>query len=1158
MGFLASVSGFFKRDKSTQIAKQAKGISVADPNVRFGNGIMAGSDGNSMGMRGLSAALNMDQDLMMRYADMENMDDYPELHSALDIFSDDCTVTDNVRGKTIWTESKDKVIRDIVDDLLHRRLRIEEDVWSIIRSLNKYGNAYAELIIIPGQGVVGINPLPVATMRRIVDMRGSTLGYMQDMTGQFAFHMANVQNIKQLKQALKEREVIFFEPWEVVHWRLSSKHIRSIYGFGILESARWVFKRLVMLEDTMLLYRLCLRGDTKVWVPGGTKMIRDLNENDDVFYYGEDGKLNKTRVVYKKNNGDDRVYRVKSLHRDLYANATHPILVETITKHGSGTPREHKFEYVEVRNIVPGKHRFVTPVIEDDTIDNIELKLPAIKQRARLSQRAIDNGIKLNEKSTQLQARCGMVYYRIDRFFKGEYEVVADTARKLMIENGTPGDEWLDLRDDWGGCKEVNTPKYVNKDFARLFGFMLGDGFLSQMNDRNGQRKVGFAAGNNNDINEKYKNLFEKFFGKLQFNRDKRSKYACVGAYSVCSKQLHEFFVLNGFIPGAHNKRVPEWVFRSSVLIRDAFLKGFADADGHYIEGSIGSVHKKVRHVRVNIEICNKMLAEDLFELAMQIGYRMERMVCRNRKGGSQILNNGFTMSDRQSYCFAWSYDRQPITEPIMSIDQVENDDVWDIGVEASEHNFIANGVVVHNSRSPGRFAFYVDTGDLPPAEAMAQVKRVKQSYKKRTLLNPTTGQLEFRNNPMCLAGDTVVRLEDGRLLSILEIVEEYEAGKVNAVYSYDIGTKKRKVMPITWAGKTREHAAMVKVTLENGNSIYCTPDHEFPLYEGGKCKAQDLNGKNLVALNLDPEKVFDVCEWGPAEQTYTLTINGTHTFGLKAGVFTCNSPEEDIFIPTRGGKESTRVEILSGPDWSVNDDLEYLRDKLFTSIKIPRAYYGGDADASQSLAQKDVRFARTCLRIQREFRNGIRHIARIHMAALGIDPDSTEWDTRMTAPSSILELQQIETMNAQAGLISALENKLPLDWMLQRIMHLSQDDAATVMLKKDDEIANNAEAQAKLAFDLQKKYPGVDTSQLGEPSALPMGQGQDQGQQQGQAQQGQPSENINKKIDNINLLLKENIQCQRQVVKKIEEMGPIAKLVKRAYRGRNSKNANN
>jgi hypothetical protein len=37
-------------------------------------------------------------------------------------------------------------------------------------------------------------------------------------------------------------------------------------------------------------------------------------------------------------------------------------------------------------------------------------------------------------------------------------------------------------------------------------------------------------------------------------------------------------------------------------------------------------------------------------------------------------------------------------------------------------------------SRSPGRFAFYVDTGDLPPAEAMAQVKKVKQSYKKRTL----------------------------------------------------------------------------------------------------------------------------------------------------------------------------------------------------------------------------------------------------------------------------------------------------------------------------------------------------------------------------------------------------------------------------------------
>jgi hypothetical protein len=300
-------------------------------------------------------------------------------------------------------------------------------------------------------------------------------------------------------------------------------------------------------------------------------------------------------------------------------------------------------------------------------------------------------------------------------------------------------------------------------------------------------------------------------------------------------------------------------------------------------------------------------------------------------------------------------------------------------------------------SRSPGRYIFYVDMGDIPPAEKNSLLRKVKQSYKKKTLLNPATGQLEFRNNPM--------------------------------------------------------------------------------------------------------------------------------------------TPEEDIFIATSGGKESTRVEILSGPEWNSMDTVEYFRDKMFSAIKIPRAYFGGDADASQGLAQRDVRFARTCLRIQREVRNGIRHIARVHMASLGMDPDSTEWDTRMTAPSSILELQQIETMNAQAGLISALENKLPLEWMLQRIMHLSQDDAATVMLKKASETEQTMDDQARIAYDLQKKYPGVDVNALG-------GQGGQPG-----APQEAPMEDVRKKIDN---LIKENIRSNSAVVKKIEEMGPISKRLLRTYRGMN------
>jgi hypothetical protein len=53
-------------------------------------------------------------------------------------------------------------------------------------------------------------------------------------------------------------------------------------------------------------------------------------------------------------------------------------------------------------------------------------------------------------------------------------------------------------------------------------------------------------------------------------------------------------------------------------------------------------------------------------------------------------------------------------------------------------------------------------------------------------------------------------------------------------------------------------------------------------------------------------------------------------------------------------------------------DDVKYMRDKLFAAIKIPQSYLtnleGADEDKT-TLAQKDIRFARTIQRLQRSIR---------------------------------------------------------------------------------------------------------------------------------------------------------------------------------------------
>jgi len=80
-------------------------------------------------------------------------------------------------------------------------------------------------------------------------------------------------------------------------------------------------------------------------------------------------------------------------------------------------------------------------------------------------------------------------------------------------------------------------------------------------------------------------------------------------------------------------------------------------------------------------------------------------------------------------------------------------------------------------------------------------------------------------------------------------------------------------------------------------------------------------------------------------------------------------SVEEDYYIPVRGGTQGTKIETLAGGQFTSQiEDVKYLREKLFSAIKIPQAYLiaGENAEDRSSLSQKDIRFARTIQRLQK------------------------------------------------------------------------------------------------------------------------------------------------------------------------------------------------
>ena len=69
-----------------------------------------------------------------------------------------------------------------------------------------------------------------------------------------------------------------------------------------------------------------------------------------------------------------------------------------------------------------------------------------------------------------------------------------------------------------------------------------------------------------------------------------------------------------------------------------------------------------------------------------------------------------------------------------------------------------------------------------------------------------------------------------------------------------------------------------------------------------------------------------------------------TGQYNLK---FNMQNMMEDFYLPVRGGDATTRIETTKGLEYDGTNDINYLRDKLFAALKIPKAYFGYEGDLS-------------------------------------------------------------------------------------------------------------------------------------------------------------------------------------------------------------------
>ncbi len=131
-----------------------------------------------------------------------------------------------------------------------------------------------------------------------------------------------------------------------------------------------------------------------------------------------------------------------------------------------------------------------------------------------------------------------------------------------------------------------------------------------------------------------------------------------------------------------------------------------------------------------------------------------------------------------------------------------------------------------------------------------------------------------------CFAGDTKVALADGRYLSFLELIAEQAQGKQNFGYTIrQDGTV--GVEQLLHVRKTKTNVPVVKVVLDNGEEIICTPDHRFMLRNGEYKQAIDLTpSDSLMPLyrklsdSHEPGITIDGYEmvWSPRSNSWLFT----------------------------------------------------------------------------------------------------------------------------------------------------------------------------------------------------------------------------------------------------------------------------------------------
>jgi hypothetical protein len=183
-------------------------------------------------------------DRMARYSDFSEMEATPEIASALDIYGEETSSSDE-KGNVLHVYSENRKVRELLRTLFYDTLNIDFNLPMWTRNLCKYGDFFLFNDVSPEYGIIGAYPIPISEIER-------EEGYDPDDPTAVRFRWMTQGN-----QVL--------ENWQITHFRLLANDAFLPYGSSVLDPARRIWRQLILIEDAMLVYRVIRAPERRVF-----------------------------------------------------------------------------------------------------------------------------------------------------------------------------------------------------------------------------------------------------------------------------------------------------------------------------------------------------------------------------------------------------------------------------------------------------------------------------------------------------------------------------------------------------------------------------------------------------------------------------------------------------------------------------------------------------------------------------------------------------------------------------------------------------------------------------------------------------------------------------------------------------------------------------